>query len=70
MIGPANPFSKTKQVAARNMMSGFTEEHFMDDASFNNMKRTFDTHGYTVDPSATHTGQIVGDLSASRENNG
>jgi pre-mRNA-processing factor 17 len=52
------------------MMSGFAEEHFMNDTSFNNMKRTFDAHGYTLDPNATHSGQIVGDLSMSKEKNG
>lgn len=42
----------------------------MNDASFKNMKRTFDTHGYTLDPNATTDTQIVGDLNAAKEHKG
>ena len=50
-------------------MSGFAEEHFMDDNTFKNMKRTFDSHGYTMDPNAA-AGSLVGDAMASKDNNG
>lgn len=50
-------------------MSGFAEEHFMDDNTFKNMKRTFDSHGYTMDPNAAAV-SLVGDAMASKDNNG
>lgn len=51
-------------------MSGFTEQHFMNDANFNAMKRTFDSHGYTLKPDAVNSNDIVGDLNAAKEKNG
>lgn len=42
----------------------------MDDNTFKNMKRTFDSHGYTIDPNAVGTGSLVGDALASKDKNG
>ncbi|KAJ3254728.1 pre-mRNA-processing factor 17 [Boothiomyces macroporosus] len=67
--GPANPFSVTKQIQARNMMSGFVEEHHMNDATFNNLSRTFDAYGYTVNPDGSHT-DMVGDMDLAKKQEG
>ncbi|KAJ3358316.1 hypothetical protein HDU91_005258 [Kappamyces sp. JEL0680] len=67
-LGPMNPFSVAKQVATRNAMGGFVETHFMNDASFKEMSRTFEKKGYTLDPGTGSA--VVGDTRAALENNG
>jgi len=51
-------------------MAGFTEEHFMNDDDFKRMKRSFDSHGYTLDPNAQSASDFVGDIDAAHEKKG
>ncbi|KAJ3414503.1 pre-mRNA-processing factor 17 [Chytridiales sp. JEL 0842] len=57
--GPAHPFSTV--VNNRNTLTGFVERHNMSDITFNTMQRTYNNFGYTVDPNAQHSGQLIGD---------
>jgi pre-mRNA-processing factor 17 len=69
MQGPKNPYMVERQ-GSRNMMSGYIEEHHMNDDTFKNLHRTFNSLGYTLDPDAKNDNDIVGDLDSARKNKG
>ncbi|MCJ1337018.1 hypothetical protein MMC09_002297 [Bachmanniomyces sp. S44760] len=60
--GPANPFKSTdgNVLKRKNVLTGYAEEAVLSDATFNNQHRTFQSLGYTKDPSAN--GAYVGDI--------
>ncbi|CAF9905961.1 MAG: hypothetical protein HETSPECPRED_006006 [Heterodermia speciosa] len=60
--GPANPFKNTDGniLKRKNVLTGYAQEAVVSDATFNTQHRTFQSRGYTTDPSAN--GAYVGDL--------
>lgn len=54
--GPANPFKTNQQLAKKNMLSGFVEETYIDDFQFETQRRTFESYGFCIDPSADEAG--------------
>ena len=60
--GPANPFKSTEGnvLKRKNVLTGYAEEAAVSDATFTTQHRTFQSLGYTNDPSAN--GAYVGDL--------
>ncbi|WVQ80202.1 hypothetical protein IAT38_002307 [Cryptococcus sp. DSM 104549] len=69
VAGPENPFDQRKN-KGMNTMSGHVEEQSMDDYSFLMAQRTFDVHGYALNPSI-HSGSsapIVGSLNQAHQN--
>ena len=62
VLGPQNPFAN--ETANKNILTGFIEEHYMSNDAFNNMKRTFDRHGYTLDP---ETGKMIGNKKSEKD---
>lgn len=62
--GPANPFKSTNGNALKrkNVLTGQAEETVISDTTFNAQYRTFESLGYTRDPS--HNGALVGDAAA------
>ncbi|KAJ1557736.1 pre-mRNA-processing factor 17 [Nowakowskiella sp. JEL0078] len=64
--GPSNPFQNQAKLQ-KNILTGYIEPHAMSDILFDNMHRTFTTHGYTVD---VETGRTVGDTNRAREMQG
>ena len=62
--GPANPFKSTNgnTLKRKNVLTGQAEETSMSDASFNTLHRTYQSLGYTQDP--TVNGAFVGSHSA------
>ena len=60
--GPANPFKSThgNALKRKNVLTGYAEEAALSDATFNTQHRTFQSLGYTKDP--TSEGAYVGDL--------
>ena len=60
--GPANPFVSTEGNAMKrkNLLTGQAEEIMLSDATFKTQHRTFQSLGYTQDPSVH--GAFVGDL--------
>ncbi|KAI9807870.1 MAG: hypothetical protein M1825_005176 [Sarcosagium campestre] len=69
--GPANPFksgSNGNALKRKNVITGFAEEAAMSDATFTAQHRTFQSLGYTKDP--TVQGAYVGDLSKAAQFNG
>jgi pre-mRNA-processing factor 17 len=62
--GPANPFKSTNgnTLKRKNVLTGHAEETSMSDASFNTLHRTYQSLGYTQDP--TVDGAFVGKQSA------
>lgn len=60
--GPANPFKSTdgNVLKRKNVLTGYAEEAAVSDATFTTQHRTFQSLGYTKDPSAN--GTYVGDL--------
>ncbi|KGB76415.1 pre-mRNA-processing factor 17 [Cryptococcus deuterogattii 99/473] len=68
VAGPENPFDKRKN-KGMNTLSGHVEEQSMDDYSFLMAQRTFDVHGYAVNPSIQNTATpIVGSLANAYQN--
>lgn len=59
--GPANPFKSSKGHALKrkNVPTGHAEETSMSDAVFNTQHRTYQSLGYTQDP--TQNGHVIGD---------
>ena len=66
--GPANPFAQTSS-AAKNLASGYYEKQAMSDHVFNDLHRTYLTHGYTIAPDGTGD-TFVGDVEKAAANNG
>ena len=60
--GPANPFKSTdgNVLKRKNVLTGYAEEAVVSDATFTTQHRTFQSLGYTKDPSAN--GAYIGDL--------
>ena len=60
--GPANPFQSTEGNALKrkNVLTGHAEEAIVSDATFTTNHRTFQSLGYTKDPSAN--GGYIGDI--------
>lgn len=60
--GPANPFKNTdgNALKRKNVLTGYAEEAVLSDATFTTQHRTFQSLGYTRDPSVS--GAYVGDL--------
>lgn len=65
--GPANPFksSEGNALKRKNVLTGYAEEAVLSDATFTTQHRTFQSLGYTRDPSAN--GAFVGDLVKAQE---
>jgi pre-mRNA-processing factor 17 len=59
VLGPQNPFGQ--QVANKNMITGFIEEHYMAQNSFDSLRESFIRDGYTIDP---ETGKTIGKTQA------
>lgn len=62
--GPSNPFRSNEGNALKrkNVLTGYAQEAVMSDATFNTQHRTFQSKGYTADPSAN--GAFVGDIAS------
>jgi len=62
--GPANPFKSNEGNALKrkNVLTGYAQEAVVSDATFNTQHRTFQSKGYTADPSAN--GSFVGDMAS------
>ena len=62
--GPANPFKSNEGNALKrkNVLTGYAQEAVVSDATFNTQHRTFQSRGYTADPSVN--GAFVGDMAS------
>ncbi|ODO11005.1 hypothetical protein I350_01605 [Cryptococcus amylolentus CBS 6273] len=68
VAGPENPFESRKN-KGMNTLSGHVEEQSMDNYSFLMAQRTFDVHGYALNPSLTPgSTPIVGSLNNAHQN--
>ncbi|RXK42436.1 pre-mRNA-processing factor 17 [Tremella mesenterica] len=69
VAGPVDPFNK-KRNAGMNSLAGHVEEQAMDHHSFMVQQRTYDVHGYALNPSAHSNDQAsyVGSLNAAEQN--
>ncbi|KAK4687362.1 pre-mRNA-processing factor 17, partial [Tremellales sp. Uapishka_1] len=69
VAGPENPFDQQKN-KGMNTLSGHVEQQAMDDYSFIVQQRTFDVHGFALNPSnqSGHLQPFVGSMSAAHEN--
>ena len=69
VAGPENPFDHRKN-KGMNSLAGHVEQQAMDDYTFAMQRRTFDVHGYALNPSAENAGAkpIVGSLNLAHEN--
>lgn len=69
VAGPDDPFNQRKN-KGMNSLAGHVEEQAMDDYTFAMQQRTFDVHGYALNPSAENAGAkpIVGSLNSAHEN--
>lgn len=69
VAGPDNPFDHRKN-KGMNSLAGHVEEQAMDDYTFAMQQRTFDVHGYALNPSAEASGAkpYIGSLNAAHEN--
>ncbi|GFZ50906.1 Pre-mRNA-processing factor 17 [Saitozyma sp. JCM 24511] len=67
--GPEDPFNQKKN-KGMNTLSGHVEEQVMDDYSFAIQQRTFDVHGYALNPSTTSGGDrpLIGSLNQAHQN--
>ncbi|CAG0898940.1 unnamed protein product [Darwinula stevensoni] len=70
-VGPLNPFLTQQQRAHKNTLSGFVEPAHLNEFQFENQRRTFQSYGYAVDPTAeigeVEKGEIIGDVEAAKE---
>jgi pre-mRNA-processing factor 17 len=69
VAGPEDPFNQRKN-KGMNSLAGHVEEQAMDDYTFAMQQRTFDVHGYALNPSAENAGAkpIVGSLNSAHDN--
>ncbi|CAD6585834.1 MAG: hypothetical protein TREMPRED_004248 [Tremellales sp. Tagirdzhanova-0007] len=69
VAGPNDPFNQQKN-KGMNTLSGHVEEQSMDDYSFMMQQRTFDVHGYALNPSAQngHLRPVIGSLNSAHQN--
>jgi pre-mRNA-processing factor 17 len=51
-VGPDNPYKTQQQKAHKNMLSGFVEPAHIDRFQFENQRRTYESYGFAVNPSA------------------
>lgn len=58
--GPANPFGTKPNLKRKNVLTGHAEETSMSEATFNTQQRTFQSLGYTKNP--TTEGAYVGNM--------
>ncbi|EAS29270.3 mRNA splicing factor [Coccidioides immitis RS] len=58
--GPANPFRSAHGIKRKNVLTGNAEEVMISDATFTTQHRTFQSLGYTKDPSVA--GAYVGNM--------
>ncbi|PWN50246.1 WD40 repeat-like protein [Violaceomyces palustris] len=79
ILGPQNPFSKSKLGGNQNTLSGHVEGAAISDFDFRNQQRTFEAHGYARNPSLLGSGSSsgsrpprawVGDIRAMRASGG
>ncbi|WVF67446.1 hypothetical protein IAT40_002202 [Kwoniella sp. CBS 6097] len=69
VAGPVDPFNQRKN-KGMNTLSGHVEEQSMDSYSFSKAQRTFEVHGYALNPSTTSSEAkpIVGSLNNAHQN--
>ncbi|ORX38435.1 WD40-repeat-containing domain protein [Kockovaella imperatae] len=69
VAGPQDPFNQQRN-KGMNSLSGHVEEQSMDDYTFMVQQRTFDVHGYALNPSVASgaSGAYVGSMSVAHEN--
>lgn len=65
--GPVDPFNARKN-EGMNALNGHVEEQAMDSYEFERQKRTFDVHGYALDPTANGGGGWIGATDAAAAN--
>ncbi|KAI4241478.1 MAG: hypothetical protein L6R42_011258, partial [Xanthoria sp. 1 TBL-2021] len=66
--GPANPYTSANPLKRKNALTGDAEETSISDATFTAQHRTFQSLGYTRDP--TVHGAFVGDLAKAQASGG
>ena len=68
--GPANPFKNTdgNALKRKNVLTGYAQEAVISHSTFNREHRTFQSRGYSTDPSAN--GAYVGDLISVQKHGG
>lgn len=72
-LGPSNPFKTQQQRAHKNSLAGFVEPAHFDGFQFENQRRTFQTYGYAVDPTAEKSvddEQFIGEIEKISEEEG
>lgn len=66
-VGPQNPFKSQSQLAKKNMLTGFVESANINEFHFNRELRSFDTRGYSLDPTAHAGTSYIGDVNKANE---
>lgn len=61
IVGPANPFKEANN-KRKNTLTGHAQETKISDHSFRTQHRTFQSRGYALDPSASDSGHVIGDV--------
>ena len=70
-LGPDNPKLSEFHKAQKNTLTGFVENASFNDFQFENQRRTFESFGYAVDPSATVVvDKVIGSTADAAENKG
>jgi pre-mRNA-processing factor 17 len=72
-VGPDNPYKTQQQKAHKNMLSGFVEPAHIDRFQFENQRRTYESYGFAVNPSAdtdSHDLEFIGDEKRLKEMGG
>ncbi|KAA3678450.1 pre-mRNA-processing factor 17 [Paragonimus westermani] len=72
VFGPVNPFKSEKQLAPKNVLTGFVEETHVNPFAFETQHRTFMSYGYAQDPSVEGGSdrRLVGEVENVVENEG
>ncbi|KAI6203118.1 39S ribosomal protein L52, mitochondrial [Aphelenchoides besseyi] len=68
--GPSNPFKTAQQLAKKNMLTGFVEAASFNDFHFDRAMRSYDTLGYSENPTAHSSTQFVGDTKKAKAEKG
>ncbi|KAI6241236.1 Pre-mRNA splicing factor [Aphelenchoides fujianensis] len=68
--GPSNPFKSSQQLAKKNMLTGFVEAANFSDFHFDRAMRSFDTLGYSENPSAHSGSALIGDKQKAKQTGG
>eukprot|EP00128_Syssomonas_multiformis_P010502 Colp12_sorted_trinity150504_noHs@20818 len=72
-VGPENPNKTAQQKAKKNILTGYVEPAHMSEFDFEEQRRTFQSYGYAMDPTAYSNfvpGQslpVVGDIEKAQE---